>query len=179
MTDLDIEHATGLRRLAEREAMGVNASEPMPSIRDSIQALRDAGGDGWDSIDDPETFLYGERRMTTNTPETLSVACPHFVYPVESCERCMRARFIGKTMANLSRPDQPDRGEKYRKPFPGGGRHDVYDVLVAFGVTCPAVAHAVKKLLCAGQRGHKDRLTDLREAMTALARAAELERSGS
>lgn len=68
---------------------------------------------------------------------------------------------------------------RYAKPFPGGGSHDVYDVLKAFGVTCPAVAHAVKKLLCAGQRGHKDRLTDLREAMTALARAAELERSGS
>jgi hypothetical protein len=90
---------------------------------------------------------------------------------------------------NPMRCDMPESNErpdwtwhpanKYAKPFPGGSSHDVYDVLVAFNVTCPAVAHAVKKLLCAGQRGHKDRLTDLREAMTALARAAELERSGS
>ena len=68
-------------------------------------------------------------------------------------------------------------GEKYRKPFGNGDcRHDVYDVLTAFNVTCPAVAHAVKKLLCAGQRGHKDRATALAEAQAALSRAAELER---
>lgn len=66
---------------------------------------------------------------------------------------------------------------KYRMPFGTGDcRHDVYDVLDAFGVTCPATAHAIKKLLCAGQRGHKDRATDLAEAQAALSRAAELER---
>ena len=53
-------------------------------------------------------------------------------------------------------------------------RMDVYDVLVAFRVTCPATAHAVKKMLCAGQRGHKDRATDLREAIDALERAITL-----
>ena len=52
---------------------------------------------------------------------------------------------------------------------------DVYDVLSAFKVTNPATAHAVKKLLCPGQRGHKDRLTDLEEARSALERAIELE----
>jgi hypothetical protein len=52
---------------------------------------------------------------------------------------------------------------------------DVYSVLVAFSVTCPATAHATKKLLCAGQRGHKDRLTDLREARSAIERAIQLE----
>lgn len=52
---------------------------------------------------------------------------------------------------------------------------DVYDVLTAFGVQCPATAHAVKKLLCAGQRGGKDRLTDLNEAKLAIERAVELE----
>lgn len=51
---------------------------------------------------------------------------------------------------------------------------DVYDVLVAFEVTCPATAHAVKKLLMAGRRGHKDRATDLKEAILAVERAAEL-----
>lgn len=39
---------------------------------------------------------------------------------------------------------------------------DVYDVLAAFGVTCQARGHAIKKLLMAGQRGHKDEAQDLR-----------------
>jgi hypothetical protein len=52
---------------------------------------------------------------------------------------------------------------------------DVYDVLKAFGVTCPATAHAAKKLLCAGIRGHKSRRQDLIEAKIAIERAIEME----
>lgn len=45
------------------------------------------------------------------------------------------------------------------------GKSDVYDVLRAFNVTDPAVAHAVKKLLAPGQRsGGKDERQDLEEA---------------
>ena len=33
---------------------------------------------------------------------------------------------------------------------------DVYRVLELFDVSSPAIQHAVKKLLCAGGRGHKD-----------------------
>lgn len=51
---------------------------------------------------------------------------------------------------------------------------DVYDVLQAFNVTCPATQHAVKKLLCTGVRGHKDGGTDLLEAREAITRAIEL-----
>lgn len=50
---------------------------------------------------------------------------------------------------------------------------DVYSVLTAYEVSHPAIAHAVKKLLLAGQRGQKSRLTDLREARDALSRAIE------
>ncbi len=70
------------------------------------------------------------------------------------------------------------RKNKYLRPISSrmarSGLLDVYDVLTAFEVTCPAVAHATKKLLCAGLRGHKDQLTDLREAITAIERAIEL-----
>ncbi|QGF20964.1 terminase large subunit [Pectobacterium phage MA13] len=51
---------------------------------------------------------------------------------------------------------------------------DVYDVLKAFGVTCPALQHAAKKVLCAGLRGHKDTAKDIREAIEALERAEQL-----
>lgn len=52
---------------------------------------------------------------------------------------------------------------------------DVYDVLRAWDVTCPAIQHAVKKLLAPGQRGHKDRITDLREALASVQRGIEME----
>lgn len=51
---------------------------------------------------------------------------------------------------------------------------DVYSVLVAFGVTCPACQHAIKKLLCAGLRGKGDARQDLTEARDAITRAIEL-----
>jgi hypothetical protein len=53
---------------------------------------------------------------------------------------------------------------------------DVYDVLTAFNVTNPATAHAIKKLLCPGLRGHKDKATDLIEALQSLERAIDLEK---
>lgn len=52
---------------------------------------------------------------------------------------------------------------------------DVYAVLVAFGVTCPATAHACKKLLLAGLRGKGSRVQDLREARDAISRAIEMQ----
>ena len=52
---------------------------------------------------------------------------------------------------------------------------DVYDVLMAFNVTNPTTQHAIKKLLMPGNRGHKDKLTDLKEAHQSIARAIELE----
>lgn len=55
---------------------------------------------------------------------------------------------------------------------------DVYDVLAAFGVTCQARGHAIKKLLMAGQRGHKDEAQDLREAVQAIERSIELTSGG-
>ena len=51
---------------------------------------------------------------------------------------------------------------------------DVYDVLKAWHVTCPATQHAIKKLLMPGQRGSKDKLQDLEEAGKAIERAIEL-----
>lgn len=51
---------------------------------------------------------------------------------------------------------------------------DVYDVLVAFNVTCPARAHAIKKLLCSGLRGKGSVQQDLVGVAEAVQRAIEL-----
>ena len=70
-----------------------------------------------------------------------------------------------------------DKGEKYLKWITCVGQSavqaDVYDVLKAFEVTCPATQHAIKKLLNAGPRGAKDTLTDLNEAIVSIERAKQ------
>lgn len=77
----------------------------------------------------------------------------------------------------------PDRGRKYHRTITqtiAGDTHgcsvvvDVYDVLRAFGVTCPAVQHAIKKLLCPGLRGQKTAAQDIDEAANSCWRAIEL-----
>lgn len=71
-------------------------------------------------------------------------------------------------------------GSKYLRPItsPLSGNTvqvDVYAVLEAFQVTCPARAHAIKKLLCTGTRGKGDALADLKGALAAVNRSIELE----
>lgn len=51
---------------------------------------------------------------------------------------------------------------------------DVYRVLILFGVTDPCLQHATKKLLCAGNRGVKDELKDVQEAIASLTRYLEI-----
>lgn len=52
---------------------------------------------------------------------------------------------------------------------------DVYDVLTAFNVTNPALQHLIKKALCCGLRGHKDKAQDMAEILESAKRAVELE----
>ena len=52
---------------------------------------------------------------------------------------------------------------------------DVYRVLDLFGVSNPCIQHAVKKLLCAGQRGIKDQKQDVQEAIASLVRYLEMQ----
>lgn len=52
---------------------------------------------------------------------------------------------------------------------------DVYRVLDLFNVSNPCVQHAVKKLLCSGQRGVKDTRQDVQEAITSLVRYLEMQ----
>lgn len=63
---------------------------------------------------------------------------------------------------------------KYQRTVPST-TIDVYDVLTAYSVTNPATQHAVKKLLQPGNRGHKDTLTDMREALASIQRAIQIE----
>lgn len=64
----------------------------------------------------------------------------------------------------------------YYKRVPQGVTHlDVYAVLRMWEVSDPAVAHALKKLLCAGTRGSKARAQDLKEAVVSINRAIAMD----
>lgn len=51
---------------------------------------------------------------------------------------------------------------------------DIYRMLELFGVTDQALGHAVKKLICAGQRGSKSFEQDVREAVDTLNRRLQM-----
>ncbi len=68
---------------------------------------------------------------------------------------------------------------KYHREIKPGVWIDVYSVLVAFGVTNPADAHAIKKLLMPGQRGAKSAIQDREEAIMSIYRAIEIERESA
>ncbi len=51
---------------------------------------------------------------------------------------------------------------------------DLYDVLKAYDVTCPALAHAIKKAMLPGARHAKSFEQDIDEAIASLERAKEL-----
>jgi len=64
---------------------------------------------------------------------------------------------------------------KYSKEIKKGVHVDVYDVLKAFDVMCPAMQHAIKKMLCSGQRGVKGVEQDKLEAIQSIERSIELD----
>jgi len=93
-------------------------------------------------------------------------------------------------MANTTTPINQHEGNKYLRYIePAMKRQyvvsehsddailvDVYAVIVAFDVKCPARQHAIKKLLCAGIRGKGNESDDLIGALAAVNRAIELQK---
>ena len=69
--------------------------------------------------------------------------------------------------------DEYTQPNKYQKTTRSGAKIDVYDLLDAYKVENPAIAHAIKKMLCAGQRGYKDYEQDIEEAIQGLKRAKD------
>lgn len=63
---------------------------------------------------------------------------------------------------------------KYMREIKPGVFVDVYDVLKAFRVTCPALQHLIKKALAVGERGHKTEHEDLDDIVDSALRAQEL-----
>ena len=74
--------------------------------------------------------------------------------------------------ANNHQTIQPTN--KYSREIKPNVFVDVYDVLRAFEVGDPCLSHLAKKALCAGLRGHKNRLEDLLDIKASIERAIEM-----
>lgn len=79
-----------------------------------------------------------------------------------------------KTMAKI-KPELAEKYPHYYRKVPDRVDYlDVYRVLDTFGIQRSCVQHAIKKLLCGGQRGAKNEVQDLKEARDSLNRAIEM-----
>ena len=70
--------------------------------------------------------------------------------------------------------EQVRKHRHYFKDVSNIAEIDVYAVLKLFDVTDPCLQHIVKKALCAGKRGHKDMMEDLKNIVDTAIRAVEL-----
>lgn len=69
-----------------------------------------------------------------------------------------------------------ESSNKYQRKIKGVSM-DVYDIIKAYEVKCPALQHLIKKALCTGIRGHKDATQDLQDIVDSSIRALELYRN--
>jgi hypothetical protein len=63
---------------------------------------------------------------------------------------------------------------KYSRDISHLHKLDIYRILSLYAVSDPCLQHAAKKVLCAGQRGAKDQLQDVHEAIASLERFVDM-----
>ena len=102
--------------------------------------------------------------MSANTDPV----CAHGIPIGDGCSDCARPPSFG----HRGPPSSIQVTGNYYSRQIKGTPVDVYDILYAFKITCPAQAHAIKKCLRNGI-GSKSRKQDLQEAVVSLKRAIE------
>lgn len=106
----------------------------------------------------------------------MAIEEPYLTCPCSMCEEKRNHLPTEEKITTLTQWLEKNQsvGSKYRREIKGT-KVDVYDVLLAFQVTCPARQHAIKKLLCSGLRNKGSVLQDLKEALEAVQRAIQLQ----
>lgn len=84
---------------------------------------------------------------------------------------CLKSKQVEVTKQKYS---PSSKHSHYFKDVSKLDKIDVYSVLALFEVTDPCIQHAVKKLLCTGNRGHKDFNKDVQDSIDSLQRCLEL-----
>lgn len=92
-----------------------------------------------------------------------------------------------------SHPNAPLKGDIYHRPIEhhGGAKYlrtihsaidpnawvqvDVYCIIEAYDIRCPALQHALKKIVACGGRGKGSKLDDIKGVLDAMWRALELQ----
>lgn len=96
-------------------------------------------------------------------------------YPIFGHTNCRcKSVKVGETHVD-GKCHEAQLGNKYLHEIKPGVFVDVYDVLMAWNVSNPALQHLIKKALQAGERGHKSREQDLQDIIDSAIRAKELE----
>lgn len=139
------------------------------------------GGFLADTVDNPvfkvaEDFSYGGEVDVSNGPFKPADTTEKIIFDDHFKPKSNRVSTVNRDLeGQMAGRATKNKYERMIEDRYGDSCHiDVYDVLKAFEVTCPATQHAIKKLLCTGLRGHKDRDTDLLEAKESIVRAIEL-----
>jgi hypothetical protein len=102
-----------------------------------------------------------------------------YTFYVESNEVNKKILYMGGEMKSTYDRiiNKADNGKKYHhelKGVIGGNKIDIYGVIETFGVKDASIQHAIKKLLCAGNRSKATKIQDLEEAVTAIVRGIEV-----
>lgn len=136
----------------------------------------------WRSFDSNEFFLKDERIWSNNFDEALS----DFIEKNEGDVSIIWQRptqpeelpFIDDEPQSLNNQyaeiEQVRQHSHYKKDVSNLEFVDVYRVLKLFDVTDPCLQHAIKKLLCSGQRGAKSSDQDVQEAIDSLVRFQQM-----
>ena len=143
------------------------------SDHDLIELIRDVpDSDGWITWNGGECPVSGDTVVetrfwddSTDITEAGNLRWSH----INSIGDIVAYRVVKQP----AKPEQPTTNPKHAHYFKSVAHLDtvdVYRVCELFGVTDQAIGHAIKKLLCAGQRGVKDQRKDVQEAIDTLTR---------
>lgn len=145
----------------------------------STESLRDMGRNSLEFIDIESSNFRLDRRTSFRkedikmvedyiTPTTKPF---NSATPLEATLADYIKSIENKYPEEVNKPKYPH----YFKDVSNVNKIDIYKVLDLWQVTHPCLQHAAKKILVAGNRGHKDITKDIQEAIDSLERWKEMQ----
>ena len=127
-----------------------------------------------DGLHQASDFHNGKKRKLTYSQLMAIGKLKRLMNKREDAENTIQQAVKSTINAELDKPVNSELkdGDKYIRTIYGlcgtPVKVDVYRVSDAFPTGSAPIDHAVKKMLCAGLRGHKDKLTDIDNAIESL-----------
>lgn len=135
------------------------ADEPTPPVETTETGVEKCVGRFLIVSDEDNPTLFGVR----DTHEMNTA----WVRSMGNAQRVLEDARAGKKHLWYWAKDVASEPSRYHRTI-NGVTIDLYDVAEAYGIDSHRIFHAVKKLVMAGRRGHKDREQDLREAIVSI-----------